>query len=342
MKTLLMAVALLAVERTAAAQEGKQWDIVALRARLFEDWRKLVELDDASKGYDFDMSFTGEPISNATGKVRKQGPFRLVEYTHKDGGSVIGINSKYSFFLKREGSSDQAWTIGVMSQDLQSRDSQGLKSYFHGHRTCPLSIVLFDEQPDLQKEPRDLENDPNFRIISAREERGGLVRVHFAFPPRLDEAEECFFVVDLNHYSLVVASQTYTKTGRISFVSERTLIADSPPDRLRVQYLKYTRTLPGKEPSATVITYRYPEALQRDDIPESTISLSAYDLPEPVGVVWPKEPSRSRWWWLAGAAAAALFLAAAFRYLHRRRARRNPTVAIGPTSAGGPVPPLSG
>jgi hypothetical protein len=52
----------------------------------------------------------------------------------------------------------------------------------------------------------------------------------------------------------------------------------------------------------------------------SEFTLTAFGLPEPVGVEWPKR--RSGWLWFAWAAAASVVVALAFVALKRRAARR--------------------
>lgn len=54
------------------------------------------------------------------------------------------------------------------------------------------------------------------------------------------------------------------------------------------------------------------------DLPDAEFTLSAFGLPEPVGVTWSK-PTPNYFWWLV-AAGGCVLLALGFRYLARRRA----------------------
>jgi hypothetical protein len=56
------------------------------------------------------------------------------------------------------------------------------------------------------------------------------------------------------------------------------------------------------------------------DLPEQEFSLTAYGLPEPVGVKWDQRTPRYVWFLIAAGAFAALALG--FRHLSRRRAAR--------------------
>ena len=74
------------------------------------------------------------------------------------------------------------------------------------------------------------------------------------------------------------------------------------------------------------VTYQFTPAV---DSPEREFTLSAYGLPEPVGIVWDRPTPR--WVWLLAGAAGLALVAVLFRFLARRNRDHRPTVPTGTT-----------
>lgn len=181
--------------------------------------------------------------------------------------------------------------------------------------------------PQLQFNPISLLNEiksPRMAIeqvtaVGASGPDAELYRIDFTYHPETLSVDlrSGSFIVDAKHYYMIQSASLVCEGTR---PYSRKYTYDYKYDASgRIQQVKIVRiltTVEDKQKWEDVedCTYTF------DAVPETDLTLTAFGLPEPIGVTWPKSTPRYLYW-LAGAA-VLVALGVAFRWYGRRRAAR--------------------
>jgi len=249
---------------------------------------------------------------------------RSVKITNLATGSteVFGHNPQYSFWLK--GTKERGWILVSLLKSGQQPDgpSSMVALQLDGHREAIEAAVRLDPDGQLLG---DIVQSSRTRItsVTAKSEGGvELVEVKFEYTAEPEAPRKLlggFLLLDPARGWLPVSYTTRVKNkvgiGTCTTEFKYREGISSPPNRLmyRQEYQLSSQTAPWSQIGTSERELRVPSRLP--DTREFT--LTAYGLPEPVGVTWDK-PIPRYIWFLAGAAIFGI-LAVGFRYLARRR-----------------------
>lgn len=225
---------------------------------------------------------------------------------------VVGKNPSYAFRLSRRvGEPEYALNyVGPNESNLE----QYLTGMISGHSGIPWSF---------HKNLSSLVKDSGFQLQKmTREQQDGkdIVKLIARYAPADGENQpmsDVNIILDPNRYWCILAFSFRVSWGRTSGTVDY-----GPDDHGLPVPIRYTMTQNYDKGGQTVYetvfeSWKY----RRDKIPEKDFYLSAFGLPEPMGVKL-SDPPRI-WLWLLAAAFAAATLALLFAWLKRRRALTN-------------------
>lgn len=240
-------------------------------------------------------------------------------------GRVEGVNEKYAFTLRRE-SAKRGWALVELKtgdgertwSDTRQKILQGITE----GRDSALRIWHL-RLPVLLK-------DSAFRIVAVSvEHRGGvdLARVQFQYPKGQENPKDGvvplhggWFLLDPQHYWIVREYEVYSMSPDVYTYRRRIDIKESTTGfPLVTRVSGVSRGTDGKDVWETTTEIDGID-LEPEVLPDTAFTLSAFGLPEPVGVVW-DQPSRYSLWFALGGA-AALVAGVIFARLARRRAAK--------------------
>lgn len=257
-------------------------------------------------------------------------------------GKLYVMNSQYGFQLRRI-SPDGPWALAGI--DLNLDDGFDLDPYppdFSGMAVMvdrPLTFSGIHERlPDLVK-------DPDFKVNNVGSlSRGGAewVRVDFTSRPKLLQPHEInnkqiragwnplrggWVLLDPQRYWIIREYDVQVEWQDGSTSTWATSYAykdgrDGFPILSRVVLREKGRDVKGS-PVENEHSYEY-DLVEQEDLPEKEFTLSAFGLPEPVGVTWSKPTPWYLWLGLAGG--VCLVLGVGFRWLKKRAARAAPAL----------------
>ncbi len=239
---------------------------------------------------------------------------------------AFGVNSRYRFVI----------TKAAIGEDYLFKSVT-----MNGETPSPHDQRLFDTLPKLKRRPfqdagsvsvllvngkfgpGELRNIPGFNLLSATERDGGRkLVVEFSYTP-LDakgvaggEVSRCSVVYDLDRYGVPVEQTERCLRRGTLMESRKTYDVERAGAEfvIRTSY-KATYTSDGK------VTYGRSSdtrtVVKLGALPETEFTLSAFGLPEPVGVTW--EKPTPLYVWLLAAAGGCAVLALLLRLPVRRR-----------------------
>jgi len=235
-------------------------------------------------------------------------------------GQVHGFNTKYRFTLTRK-SAEGGWVL----QSLQ-QGNMGYTPKEWAEWLTPLRAHIFlwsgIELPLLIKQP-------TFRVVHAyvvREGDANLVAIDFDNTHAIDSAPDCLIqsgslLLDPDRFWTLrrcLLHHKYSDVGDLTLKIE--YVAKDPSAKYPIPKRMSAIHVP-KDPKAekSIVDHVWEFDLREAARPpaDTEFTLSAFGLPEPVGVTWEKPRSRTWIWLLVGAVSAAL-LAFVFRRLKRR------------------------
>jgi hypothetical protein len=257
---------------------------------------------------------------------------RSVHITDLTTGSseIFGENQKYTFWLKS--TKDQGWVIISMNLSGHPEDGQAqtTRRRLEQYGADPFEAIRFPVPVD--RWIADVVSSQQSRIASAvsKQQPGGtnLVEVKLdAVPQAKNDVNQMqlfgeTILLDPTRRWLPISTRSSTRnlvgTGTQTIEYEYRPGAFPQPQRSvkREEYQLNSRKEPSKMSRIRESELRVPERLP--DVHDFT--LSAYGLPEPVGIVWGKLTPRYVWFLIAAGSFAVLALA--FRFLARRRTAR--------------------
>jgi hypothetical protein len=305
----------------------------SLRADDPETWKKRF-LDEAPPAWEeyraFAQRLQGTRVTTVTkeGKVRSGEQFQIKHNAwcklvlrqelgpERLGGEVFAFNPVYGFELKRK-TGDAPWVLA----DLQMGEyhSRIMDEYWPRSTVCTLA-AQFQLSEILQL--------PNFRVVAAGAvQRDGreLCRIDFESKGKTElgttDARGTLWLDPERCWTVCKCTLHQHHPGLAESTMNTEVIATPAKYPIPIRYTHNTEALysqTGKRNSALVTEFDLKEVSPLPGDEEFT--LSAFGLPEPVGV---KPPQRPRaWLWLLAAAAGLAALAVLFAGLKRRAARR--------------------
>jgi hypothetical protein len=297
-----------------------------LQREILAGWAELEKGDNAQTA--IDLSVTREELEGPR-KGKQSGMYRYrcngqARRITSEAGKIDEAvrNSQYLFVVTRE-SDAIPWRLRFIETDLQSVNAQELQAAtFAADLIAPTSAVLLGSARQLL--PSSLVGDPKFKMTKVQHLPSGLVKVYYQYElinGEFDCDPAAHYMIRAGRSSEKGPTLEYTMTHQRQIrpgAGSGQVVAE----RLAVEVVGNPVRLGGHSKVET--NYSYPDVRKTKDLDEERFRLTAYGLPEPAGVQWPKRTSR--WWWIAAGAVTALLLAAGFRYLYRRRAKANPVV----------------
>lgn len=238
--------------------------------------------------------------------------------------SVYGLNPRYTFNLRSHPGRGWVHAGTYPGGEAKHESTNEIRRRIRDYTNVAEAAVRVWPDLDLLQ---DLCRAPGTRVLDvAGKTHGGneLIEVRLDVTPPTPDARLRSLVLLLDARSgwrpvrVVSNSVSPTSTGRTTADYEYA----HGPDGLLVRMRKestWTMKHSGKLVRATAdyeFEHRIPSTLP--DTREFT--LSAFGLPEPVGVVWPT--SSRAWLWFTFGAGAFFLVAAGAAYLHRRYTRR--------------------
>jgi hypothetical protein len=247
---------------------------------------------------------------------------------------VWGSNPQYSFQLRHQ---NNGWVLENYDLDKELRVGAGTVS--QDVRDVPLSPFN-----SLGRPLSALLQEPNFKVTRAEKQvidGHEFVRIHFESPcPLTQQAyhdiqagvllldpEHCWCIKELEIWrkmksgvndSMKSLYEYKEGSGKFPILTRRKLTAFS-----------------DKNVAVATVEVRYDLEEVRNPPGDEEFRLTAYGLPEPRGVVWPKKASK--WWlWFIGMGLASLILGAYAWHRHKRRTAREVQAAAIPTAGSSP------
>lgn len=325
---LLLTTALVWVD-AASADEGlrerflteapKGWAKIEAAAKEMQGSGTMSQVVDHSK--------TNEPDTRTEWTFKLAGDLLLYEQVRSSGNdnpvvSAGGVNSKYFFFLKKNVQAD-SWLVGQVETNKDDKIGPAHISRLGGFLTYFLSSCSLFGTPLAE-----LINDPAFRVKKIDSVAGSdsLVAVQFDYKspetPSNDPRKRSILqvlrggqlVLDSKHHWAI--HQCKVSYAARDYSSEYAIEYDVQKGTIPI-VKSYRETTTRAKLGTHTVDVDF-DVVPRT-IPESEFTLSAYGLPEPMGVEWPEPPSRAYIWLFVGAL-GALVTGLAFRRLaHRLR-----------------------
>lgn len=246
-------------------------------------------------------------------------------YTEKRNNSPTNLyayNPKYTFRLRS--TDERGWAlvsvhVGDPEKDEMARDVR--KRLAHNSRIAGYGLRLAHNLEPLARYVRG----PTTRVVSVAPttwKGADVVEVKLDITPATkdDEIQSITSLHDPNQKWRTVRTSVTGRRGESTFVDATEYeYTPGPGGILKSTSERGIWTTDGKPSRADAD--RVFDFKRLTTLPDtSEFTLSAYGLPEPVGVEWPKR--RSGWLWFAWAGAASVVVGLAFVALKRRAARR--------------------
>ena len=245
----------------------------------------------------------------------------------KNADYVMGMNSKYSFQLKRT-TGNSEWAI-----DQVDLDSDGSKLMFSSEKSlrkratrsvCPYFLMSQDSLEQLFEKP-------NFRVTKTERvvvDGANMVRIEFDYPNPVEKASEPgfnsmqggYFILDPQHLWCLKEFRVRTDDSLSKRIYSGNNVYVAGPDQFPILRESQLDDI-GFHPDGTDwfncnchIQYDFQYAPKSYQDHEMT--LSAFGLPEPYGITW--EKPTPRYLWLFAAAGVFAIAAIGFQKLAKR------------------------
>jgi hypothetical protein len=237
---------------------------------------------------------------------------------------VLGSNSKYSFHLSRS-EAGKDWILSQIDMNPRGRITR-IKKSVHSHVFSEVGSHFRIADTNLW----ELVKSPKFFIIGAKaDQRAGrsVVRIDFTFEQaqvKWTDTYQGYMLLDPDHYWCILEYEARMTRSNPASSGLLRVVNDYWIGSQDLPILKSTRSkfaVPGTDDKNTddrELEDDY-DLHQVRSIPEYELTLSAFGLPEPQGIVWDRGPPY--YLWFAGAAVVALALAVYFRWKAVRKAR---------------------
>jgi hypothetical protein len=260
--------------------------------------------------HDFNICTYGERqvVSTKTGEVTASTPGSLIE----------GLNRHYGFQLSREKEGVLLRQVALVSDPATNPTSISF---------CPLCFPYASSF--LRKTYLELAQDPATEVVSYRTADSGQRELVLRFS-RTNRSTGAPYTWD-DKYTLDPANGwvcTRVRTqapGKVAYTEEiyHYQPGSGSPPAIK-GWESWRRDGKDGQGDVRIASREILEARPNAGVSEDECRLSAFGLPEPVGVVWAKRTPR--YVWFLAAAGAFTVLAVGFRYLARRRAKKEVAV----------------
>lgn len=226
--------------------------------------------------------------------------------TRKDKEEVFGANAKYSFHLIRQ---NDGWLLASWDTNRLAKFSPGEHSVERMVAIHVLGHMSLIDEPLL-----DVVNHPTFAIRNTQHiEQGRRVKVNFSYTSKwhgMDLNKPGWMILDPRQWWCLRELNIAHLNGIVETEYE---VENSPAGLPNLKSRRtYFHTPDHFEQHIVETCDIYEDA----NVPDSEFRLSAFGLPEPEGIVWPRE---TNWWLWFGLLAGAIALIALGRFLWRRQ-----------------------
>jgi hypothetical protein len=256
---------------------------------------------------------------------------------------IEACNTKYSFYL-RQGTAADGWVLGKLAlkpETLPGADPEKLSKDIYRHVAGAFDFLgghmteMLDHR-EFSVIKADWVDHDGRRVVRLE----ALVVPKVRFPPEKDLVPATM-ILDPDRYWCCLGEQAdyVTKTGqRAVFTSQNEVGTGSQKiPIIKRRSLQFTFKDSEGKPVGTWQSVSDFDLYEDSAVPESEFTLTAFGLPEPQGIEWPK-PTR---WWLWGTAAGLAMIVAsgiAARFVRRRQqARAAVHSGAAPTGIGRPA-----
>ncbi len=280
----------------------------------------------------------GMPLQEGEVEIRQnaQCKMRMDKNSLKPAQTVQAYNPLYSFDLRKE-APHRPWTVESLEMS-----EKGRKTASHHVTHSVTDSVLYSVVRLAQTDIEDLIKQPTFSIISVRPvQKESVSVIEVCFANRHDREKRPFCPIQAGTIyfdaarswcirSAVLDVEYLGASGKqyhdvvLSEDSSGSFIPRRWVGRTMSFPTQETKINPGKK-TVTIVTEVDFQVKGISHMPgDQEFRLSAFGLPEPMGVVW--EGNSSWQMWLVGGALAAGILMILFRHLkHQAAARKKPT-----------------
>lgn len=297
----------------------------ATLSEVVTHWKQLQEWDDRGGEYRVESRAADEPNRPASVhhlKVRQDSWSYRAEYNGSEG--VYARSPLYQFLAWKQ-PNNPAWAVRTFHADSRSSKAEAFERETGERKTrYPLSVVITVSDKRERNDPTlyEMATQPDFRYESITRQLDGLDRIEFRTAHTAGT-----FITDPARFHVVVRSTIRGKppgpNGRawVAEMTSRELFETKGRDeQLRCRRIDYVMADADNNPRARQHETHDFSDYRSNEIPDTDFMMSAYGLPEPVGIT---PPAKSRLWiLLVGAAAAGLMIALLFTRLNRRVAGR--------------------
>lgn len=324
-------IAVLIVASYASAQEESD-----LRKRFLAEapkgWDAIrLTLERAQGTYSLKTTIDGKLITNNKYEIGQNSRCRMniVKQGIQEREIVEGYNSHYSFTLTKKSASGQ-WLLADLNLDEPNRKKHASRvdrSISHVWLYAPVCLP-----PTMLL---DLIKQPSFRILSVRtvqKDTLSLVEVSFDNKHNINKKPFCpiqsgrlYFDPARSWCLRSAVFETLYSNGGGSHYHDLDLTHSAPtsviPSELIVRetgyYVPDGKTILGKKPSNRHIEVKFNMHVPSSPPPDEDFTLTAFGLPEPMGM--PPVNRGVRWWlWIALAAVVSVAFAIVSPRLRRR------------------------